>query len=257
VGTSTPTTAITTEATLPPPPTYRYFAHPRAPVVTTWQSEAARCDLCSRVLPGYAGPFHGERDREFVCEECLVQSKLEPAGLSTNNGDLASLRNQLEGVDDPERGRLIRERTGELEFRIPQLVRWQDWPWPACCGSARRRREWMALVSRARQGRATEGLRCLGPGPASVDFGPAVVPGRHHFRCLHCRTSVVLWDCDERYVRAAPRGGFPLLAQCVEQQHPSVGQGGSPGRPAVTGCGRPAADSWPRSAPAHANLGPP
>src|SRR5262245_5590708 len=115
-------------------PVYRYFADPRAPVATTWRPEARQCELCDRLLPGYAGPFYGERDCDFVCEECLLEGKLESAQLFTNDPDVASLREQLGHVEEPEQSRMVAERTGELQFRTPPLVRWQDWAWPACCG---------------------------------------------------------------------------------------------------------------------------
>ena len=192
-------------------PAYRYFAHPRAPVVTMWRPDPGRCELCERLLPGYEGSFYGERDCDFVCEECLLAGKLEAAGLSTNDPDLAALRDQLREVEEPERSRLIEERTGELKFRTPSLVTWQQLAWPACCGDFLRfegeigREEmdalaeggsgWQWFLDHVRDELPKEfEASDLAPRASNATEQWSLVA--YHFRCLHCRRSAVLWDCD-------------------------------------------------------------
>ena len=72
----------------------------------------------------------GSATATFVCEECLLEGRLEAADLRTNDPDLAAVREQLRDMPEPERSRLIGERTRELTFRTLSLVSWQDWAWP-------------------------------------------------------------------------------------------------------------------------------
>ncbi|HET8538462.1 MAG TPA: CbrC family protein [Anaeromyxobacter sp.] len=194
-----------------PIPTYRYFRNPRAEVVSTWQDEPAACDLCGEEGPGYAGPYRGEGDADFVCEPCLLAGKLGDADLSTNEGDVGTLREQLAHLAVPERDRLVRERTDELSHRTPGLVTWQELFWPACCGDYAR---FEGEVGREE----LDGLAGGGDGwrwfvehvrePLPDGFGPedlpphASRPGKqwslvvYHFRCTSCGKSLLHWDCD-------------------------------------------------------------
>lgn len=147
--------------------------------------------------------------------------------MSTNNPDVAALREQLRDVAEPERSRLIEERTSEIEYRTPSLVSWQDWAWPACCGNDLR---FEGEVGREELDRLAEGdggwqwflghlreplpegfdVSNLAPRASSSTEQWSLVA--YHFRCLHCGESIVLWDCDEVLARPPQ---FPLLAQCV------------------------------------------
>jgi uncharacterized protein CbrC (UPF0167 family) len=114
--------------------TFRYFADPRAPLVSSWRDDARACGLCGRSGPGYEGPFLGESDCAFVCEPCLVTGKLAHYGLRANEGAPAALRRQLVHLPEVVRERLVRGRTEELEHRTPRLVTRQRLTWPSCCG---------------------------------------------------------------------------------------------------------------------------
>lgn len=192
-------------------PTFRYFREPRAEVVTTWQDDPGTCELCGSEAAGYSGPFTGERDCDFVCERCLFDGKLRDADLSTNEGDVGALRRQLDQLPAPERDRLVRERTDELERRTPHLVTWQDLSWPACCGDYARfegevgRAEltalaggedpWPWLLAHVRDAEEV--------GFSAEDLAPqASRPGKqwslvvYHFACTVCGKSILHWDCD-------------------------------------------------------------
>jgi uncharacterized protein CbrC (UPF0167 family) len=140
-----------------------------------------------------------------------LAGRLEDAGLSTNDPDIAALREQLRDVEEPERARLASERTAELSSRTPHLVTWQDWMWPACCGDYVRfegevgRKE---LRGFARGGDGWQWLIDHLRDPLPKDLVESDLPPRastekeqwslilYHFCCLHCARDLVLWDCD-------------------------------------------------------------
>ncbi len=73
---------------------FRYFEHPHA--FSTYTDQAQPCDLCGQERPGYKEPFYGCDEVAFVCEACLVAGKLADVKGSTNEGDVGSLRGQLQ-----------------------------------------------------------------------------------------------------------------------------------------------------------------
>ena len=192
------------------PAKFKYFANPRAPVVTTWQEEPRACDVCGRTGPGYAGPFYGPDACDFLCEACLGEGRLVALRASTNEGDAAALMEQLAALPEAERAQLMRARNEELAHRTPHLVTWQDFSWPACCGDYAR---FEGEVGRAELDRLApdgDGWRWLqehaidAPLPFEADELPpyASRPGKewtmavYHFRCLSCGRALFHWDCD-------------------------------------------------------------
>jgi uncharacterized protein CbrC (UPF0167 family) len=115
---------------------YRYFEHPYR--FSTYREESGCCDICGREVAGYNGPFYGTRDVEFVCEDCLAAGRLQDFDVTTNEGDVGALREQLQQshpeLGDSDLERLSDERRAELEYRTPHMVTWQDFFWPAHCG---------------------------------------------------------------------------------------------------------------------------
>jgi uncharacterized protein CbrC (UPF0167 family) len=110
-----------------------------------------------------------------------------------------------------ELDRIVRQLTGELEFRTPRLTTWQDILWPAHCGDYCRFEGEVGL-------RELSSLSAQGDGwqyfldhvdePVPDDLGPHDLPqqlskdGRasslavYHFRCLGCAQSVIKWDLE-------------------------------------------------------------
>lgn len=197
-------------------PTYRYFENPHA--YAAWTEEARDCPLCGRRRPGYEGPFLGEEDIDFVCEECLASGALADEDMTTNIGDMESLREQLQALH-PEAGphdvaAMVEERYAELAEETPRPVTWQDFLWPAHCG------DFCRYVKEVGQ----EDLKQLAPDGDGCRFflehlapdlrertGPEVYDrlrrdspresrhGLHEtaaylFRCLECGTPILLWD---------------------------------------------------------------
>lgn len=170
-----------------PIPTYRYCRDPRAEVVSTWQDEPGRCELCGHEGPGYSGPFYGERDCDFVCERCLVGGALAEVDVSTNEGDVRALRAQLSGVPEPERERLVRERTDELAHRTPHLVTWQE-----LAGGADL---WRWFLEHVREPHDV-GFTAEDLAPRASRRGEQWSLVVYHFRCTSCGRSVLHRDCD-------------------------------------------------------------
>lgn len=197
--------------------TFRYFAHPHQ--FSTYREEPAQCELCGHSGPGYAGPFYGPRDLDFICEECLAIGRLVDIGVSTNQGDNAALRAQLREVQprlrDEEHEQLVRGRTVELEYQTPHLVTWQDFFWPAHCGDychfiKEVGQPELALLAPDGDGpsflvahapdiadmahamEVWEGVRPDVP----LDGRVAYSIGIYLFQCLNCGECVLLWDCD-------------------------------------------------------------
>jgi hypothetical protein len=197
---------------------FRYFERPHA--FSTYREELRPCDLCGRQFTGYdAGAFRGARDVEHICEECIVSGRLDEWDLSTNEGDVCALRQQLRALRpelrDEELEDIARKRTVVLEQRTPQIVTWQDWFWPAHCGDyccyvkeiGRPEIERLASdgdgvaffashcpdVSDMEHARGIwEGIRPDAP----TDARNAYSVGVYLFRCMTCGEPVLMWDCD-------------------------------------------------------------
>ena len=197
---------------------FRYFRYPHR--FSTYTDEEQHCDLCQQVRPGYRRPFYGRQRLEFVCEECLKGGALAGIKTRTNEGDVASLREQLEGMHPDftqEQVRdMVQQRTAELEHRTPHLVTWQSFRWPAHCG------DYCCFVKEAGKADLNElapdgdGQRFFGehlrerdksitnvpdvwtairPG-SPKDNATAYSVGVYLFQCLDCQEYVILWDCD-------------------------------------------------------------
>lgn len=193
------------------PAVFRYFAKPRAPVVTTWREAPRACDICSRTGPGYAGPYYGPDGYEFVCEACLIEGRLAARGVSTNEGDARALDKQLGGLPEAERIRLVRARHEELTHRTPRLVTWQDFFWPACCGDYARfegevgRAEldqlapdgdgWRWLKEQVIEPPLPNGFEADELPPFASRPGEQWTLAAYHFRCLLCGRDLFYWDC--------------------------------------------------------------
>jgi uncharacterized protein len=196
----------------------RYFERPHE--FSTYREEPRQCDLCGRERAGYdGGAFRGGRDVEHVCEECLATSRLEAWDLTSNEGDIRALREQLRALNpnlaDEECERIARERTVELEYRTPGIVTWQDWFWPAHCGDycsyvKEIGRPEIAQLTPDGDGLSFFTTHCpdVSDSQHARDVWESIRPdvpinarnaysvGAYLFRCLVCGEAVIRWDCD-------------------------------------------------------------
>lgn len=197
---------------------FRYFERPHD--FSTYQAEPHRCDLCGRERPGYTDPFYGDDDQvEFVCEECLASGRLAERDLTTNEGDHAALKRQLAeqqpDLNVEQQAALSDARTAELETRTPDMVTWQDFFWPAHCGDYCRYVKEVGAPDIVRlagdqdpitflaehlrdpmhDSEAREVWESIRP-DSPQDGRTAYSVGVYLFRCLHCETPVLIWDCD-------------------------------------------------------------
>lgn len=136
--------------------TYDYFADPEN--FSTWSSQSQECSLCGQERSGFEGPFYGEDDIEFICEECLRHGEIVETGATTNDGDMESLREQI-GEMRPELpeeqvAREVENRFAILAEQTPPMATHLPVLWPAHCG------DFCRYVKEA--GRAD--LELLGPG---------------------------------------------------------------------------------------------
>lgn len=115
---------------------YRYFAQPHK--FSTYTEVPRRCGICSEASAGYGGPFRGEDDVDFVCEECLHDGGLAELDLAANTPDMESLREQLQKQqpDAPSEhvAQIVEHRYSELAERTPPACIWSFFLWPAHCG---------------------------------------------------------------------------------------------------------------------------
>ena len=192
-----------------------YFQHPHA--FSTYTDQAQSCGLCGQERPGYKEPFYG-CDATFVCEACLVEGKLADVKGFTNEGDIRSLREQLQEMHsdwgEEQVQKLVQQHTAELQQRTPHLVTWQDFYWPAHCG------DYCCFIKEAGKPDLNElapdgdGQTFFGEhlserdkGFANVadvwqsirpdspqDNAKAYTMGVYLFRCLHCGKYVITWD---------------------------------------------------------------
>jgi uncharacterized protein CbrC (UPF0167 family) len=114
---------------------YRYFAEPH--LFSTYRQVAQICDICHCEALGYAGPFYGSYELEFVCEPCLLTGRLAEYGCSTNSPDTVglsqNLRRMYPALSDGQFRLMSEQRTEELVTRTPHAVTWQDFDWPSHC----------------------------------------------------------------------------------------------------------------------------
>ncbi len=115
---------------------YRYFAQPHK--FSTFSTAPRECEVCGEELPGYRGPFRGEEDVDFVCEECLQEGGLADMDVIANPADMEALRLQLQGQHpeaSPERlAQMVEKRYSEVAERTPPACMWSFFLWPAHCG---------------------------------------------------------------------------------------------------------------------------
>ena len=156
---------------------------------------------------------------EFVCEDCLAAGRLQDFDVTTNEGDVGALREQLQQshpeLGDSDLERLSDERRAELEYRTPHMVTWQDSFWPAHCGDYCRFIKEVGrpgLTQLSPEGDGTAFFATHAPDVADLDHAREVwegirpdppLDGRvaysvgvYLFRCLTCGEPVLLWDCD-------------------------------------------------------------
>jgi uncharacterized protein CbrC (UPF0167 family) len=115
--------------------TYRYFQDPARFSTFSPQGE---CSVCEQEAQGFEGPFLGEEDLEFICEECLHAGELVEYGATANEADMESLREQI-SEKNPQLSteavaKLVEEKLAELTERTPPPATWQPLLWPAHCG---------------------------------------------------------------------------------------------------------------------------
>jgi Uncharacterized protein conserved in bacteria len=76
--------------------------------------EASACSICGKKgLWFEAGGFYGENEIDCICDECLIDGRLEELGIETN---------EAFGGDD--------EETRIIIYKTPALPTWQDRVWP-------------------------------------------------------------------------------------------------------------------------------
>jgi len=194
-------------------PTFRYFPSASTSPQSTWTAEPHPCGGCGQVGPGFAGPYYGEQDVEFLCSTCLAGGRLGELEGSANSADRAELLTQLRERAPASAETLAEVRTRELEERTPHVTSWQDFLWPAHCG------DYCAFEGEVGQ-RELAGLSPTGDGEAffrehlhpsyregTPDYAELVPPhapgpgeewsvGVWLLRCLTCARAVLLWDCD-------------------------------------------------------------
>lgn len=194
--------------------TFRYFRSPHA--FSTYSKAPKRCDLCESARAGYGGPFSGEDELEFVCEECLVAGELAEVEMTTNGGDAGALEDQLRarGLSGGALEEELTEKTEELETRTPPLESWQDFFWPAHCGDYCCFVKEAGCADLARLAANGDGeaffrahlhgdLRSVTDAPAvyaavrpdsPADNAKAYDTTVYLFECLTCREPILWWD---------------------------------------------------------------
>ena len=196
--------------------TFRYFRDPHH--FSTYTDEPSVCDICGRTRPGYEGPFYGEEDLDFVCEECLASGRLAEHDVFANSADKRTLYWQIKVAEpllsEEEIEALVNGKTAEVEQRTPHIVSWQDIEWPAHCrdyacfvkeagkpdlnalspeGDGR-----MFLYEHLYHGLTTDlddlwaSVRPDSPTSNEVSYSTAV----YLFKCLTCQDYAILWDIE-------------------------------------------------------------
>ncbi len=115
---------------------YAYFADPEN--FSTWSDHAQECHICGEERPGFEGPFYGEDEIEFLCEECLQGGAIVEFGATTNDGDMESLREQIAdsntGIADDQVAKEVERKFATLTEHTPPMATHAPLLWPAHCG---------------------------------------------------------------------------------------------------------------------------
>jgi len=116
--------------------TYPYFADPEN--FSTWSDHPQECDLCAAERPGFEGPFYGEEEIGFLCEECLHAGAIVESGATTNDGDMESLREQIAEANPAlpveQVAREVEQKFARLTEQTPPMATHAPLLWPAHCG---------------------------------------------------------------------------------------------------------------------------
>jgi uncharacterized protein CbrC (UPF0167 family) len=116
--------------------TYQYFADPQN--FSTWSEHPQECSLCGQEKPGFEGPFYGEEEVDFVCEDCLAGGAIIESGANTNDGDMDSLREQIAELHpefkEEQVAREVERKFAALGEQTPPMATHGPLLWPAHCG---------------------------------------------------------------------------------------------------------------------------
>lgn len=116
--------------------TYPYFADPQN--FSTWSEHPQDCSLCGQERAGFEGPFYGEEEVEFLCEDCLASGAIVETGANTNDGDMESLREQLteqhKDWTEDQIAKEVEKRFATLGEQTPPMATHGPLLWPAHCG---------------------------------------------------------------------------------------------------------------------------
>lgn len=120
----------------PPKRIYPYFADPEH--FSTWSDHSQECSLCGEEKPGFEGPFYGEDEIEFICENCLERGEIVEIGATTNDGDMESLREQIvemqPNLKEEQVARQVEQKYAALAEQTPPMATHSPLLWPAHCG---------------------------------------------------------------------------------------------------------------------------
>lgn len=195
---------------------FKYFKDPHH--FAHYHAEGDTCNICGERRPGYAGPFFGKADIDFVCEPCLAAGRLAESGNYSNDPDVGAMRKQLrEGhpdLDEAELESVVKERTEQLIRRTPQPATWQHLIWPAhcgdyCCYLKEAGTPDLEALAPGGDGKAFfadhlldpeetdadlvwEGIRPDSPRDSSISY----TVGVYLFQCRHCGEYLIHWDCE-------------------------------------------------------------
>ncbi|MFT3910788.1 MAG: CbrC family protein [Ferruginibacter sp.] len=116
---------------------FKYFEQPE--LFSSYIDETSDCDFCNSNTKCFdASTFIGEDSIKAICGDCLAGGKLHDKDISTCNGDITTLKQQLKKLNaelsSQQIDQLAIEKTNELEKTTPPLISWQDWDWPAAGG---------------------------------------------------------------------------------------------------------------------------
>lgn len=113
-----------------------YFADPQN--FSTWSELPQECTLCGQERSGFEGPFYGEEDVEFICEACLASGAIVETGANTNDGDMESLREQMQeanpGMGEEALAKEVERKFATLGEQTPPMATHAPLLWPAHCG---------------------------------------------------------------------------------------------------------------------------